>query len=34
VTALTLASEKVSFTQVIAGNPALRWLDELGRTSR
>jgi hypothetical protein len=24
----------VSFTQVIAGNPALRWLDELGRTSR
>jgi UDP-N-acetylmuramyl pentapeptide phosphotransferase/UDP-N-acetylglucosamine-1-phosphate transferase len=34
VTALTLASEKVSFTQVIAGNPALRWLDELGRTGR
>lgn len=34
VTALTLASEKVSFTQVIAGNSALRWLDELGRTSR
>ncbi len=34
VTVLTLASEKVSFTQVIAGNPALRWLDELGRTSR
>jgi UDP-N-acetylmuramyl pentapeptide phosphotransferase/UDP-N-acetylglucosamine-1-phosphate transferase len=34
VTGLTLASEKVSFTQVIAGNPALRWLDELGRTSR
>lgn len=34
VTALTLASEKVSFTQVIAGNPALRWLDKLGRTSR
>jgi hypothetical protein len=34
VTTLTLASEKVSFTQVIAGNPALRWLDELGRTSR
>lgn len=34
VTALTLASEKVSFTQVIAGNPVLRRLDELGRTSR
>ncbi len=34
VTALTLASEKVSFTQVIAANPVLRRLDELGRTSR
>lgn len=29
--ALTLASEKVSFTRVIAQTPALRWLDDLGR---
>jgi hypothetical protein len=28
---LILASEKVSFTKVIAGNPTLRRLDELGR---
>ncbi len=31
VAALTAASEKVSFTQVIARNPALNWLDMLGR---
>jgi UDP-GlcNAc:undecaprenyl-phosphate/decaprenyl-phosphate GlcNAc-1-phosphate transferase len=31
VTALTLASEKVSFTQVIARTPVLRELDRLGR---
>ena len=31
ITALTLASEQVSFTQVIAAVPPLRWLDELGR---
>jgi UDP-GlcNAc:undecaprenyl-phosphate/decaprenyl-phosphate GlcNAc-1-phosphate transferase len=34
VTALTLASEKVSFTQVIANTPVLRELDELGRRPR
>ncbi len=31
VAALTAASEKVSFTKVIAGNPALHRLDMLGR---
>jgi UDP-N-acetylmuramyl pentapeptide phosphotransferase/UDP-N-acetylglucosamine-1-phosphate transferase len=31
VTGLTLASEKVSFTKVIAKTPVLRELDELGR---
>jgi UDP-GlcNAc:undecaprenyl-phosphate/decaprenyl-phosphate GlcNAc-1-phosphate transferase len=31
VTALILASEKVSFTQVIGRTPVLRELDQLGR---
>jgi UDP-GlcNAc:undecaprenyl-phosphate/decaprenyl-phosphate GlcNAc-1-phosphate transferase len=31
VAALTAASEKVSFTSVIARTPALNWLDMLGR---
>jgi UDP-N-acetylmuramyl pentapeptide phosphotransferase/UDP-N-acetylglucosamine-1-phosphate transferase len=31
VTALTAASEKISFTSVIARTPALNWLDILGR---
>jgi UDP-N-acetylmuramyl pentapeptide phosphotransferase/UDP-N-acetylglucosamine-1-phosphate transferase len=31
ITALTLASEKVSFTKVIERTPPLRWLDMLGR---
>jgi UDP-GlcNAc:undecaprenyl-phosphate/decaprenyl-phosphate GlcNAc-1-phosphate transferase len=29
--ALTAASEKISFTRVIAATPPLRWFDELGR---
>ncbi|CAM3112648.1 UDP-N-acetylmuramyl pentapeptide phosphotransferase/UDP-N-acetylglucosamine-1-phosphate transferase [Stackebrandtia soli] len=33
ITALTLTSEKVSFTQVIADTPVLRHLDEFGRKS-
>jgi UDP-GlcNAc:undecaprenyl-phosphate/decaprenyl-phosphate GlcNAc-1-phosphate transferase len=31
IAALTVASEKVSFTKVIERTPALRWLDMLGR---
>jgi hypothetical protein len=31
ITALTLASEKVSFTKVIEATPGLRELDRLGR---
>ncbi|MGD0703642.1 MAG: hypothetical protein ABSA02_27635 [Trebonia sp.] len=31
IVALTVASEKISFTKVIEGTPALRWLDMLGR---
>lgn len=33
VAGLTIVSERVSFTKVIATVPALRWLDELGRRS-
>jgi len=33
IAALTAASEKVSFTRVIARTPALNWLDMLGRSS-
>jgi hypothetical protein len=33
IVALTAASEKVSFTKVIARTPALNWLDMLGRVS-
>ena len=31
VVALTAASEKISFTRVIAGNPVLNGIDMLGR---
>ena len=31
VVALTAASEKISFTKVIAGNPVLNRIDMLGR---
>ncbi|MCL2581574.1 MAG: hypothetical protein FWE35_03870 [Streptosporangiales bacterium] len=31
ITGLTLASEKISFTRVIASTPALNWVDMLGR---
>lgn len=34
IAGLTAASERVSFTQVIAGNRVLRRLDELGRRQR
>jgi hypothetical protein len=34
IAGLTIASERVSFTKVIAAVPALRWLDELGRSSQ
>jgi UDP-GlcNAc:undecaprenyl-phosphate GlcNAc-1-phosphate transferase len=34
ITALTLASEKISFTKVIERTPPLRWLDMLGRRPR
>jgi hypothetical protein len=33
IAGLTAASEKVSFTKVIARTPALNWLDMLGRRS-
>jgi UDP-GlcNAc:undecaprenyl-phosphate/decaprenyl-phosphate GlcNAc-1-phosphate transferase len=33
IVALTVVSEKVSFTKVIARTPALNWLDMLGRVS-